>query len=69
MAASYKQDQKCVKRKTQGLSSLTFKMEDAVFTSNEDPALKKLKENQFVSFQIETVLSPEQSISSSKNTG
>ncbi|KAJ6656598.1 hypothetical protein lerEdw1_003485 [Lerista edwardsae] len=66
MAAAYKQERKSIKRKTQGLSSLTFKMEDGVFASNEDPALKKLKKNQFVSFQIETVLSPEQSISSSK---
>ncbi|CAI5797168.1 gypsy retrotransposon integrase 1 [Podarcis lilfordi] len=69
MAAAYKQEQKSMKRKTKGLSSLTYKMEDGVFDTHEDQALKKLKKNQFVSFQIETVLPPEQSIPSMKKTG
>lgn len=69
MAAAYKQEQKSMKRKTKGLSSLTYKMEDGVFETHEDQALKKLKKNQFVSFQIETVLPPEQSIPSMKKTG
>ncbi|KAH0625405.1 hypothetical protein JD844_014895 [Phrynosoma platyrhinos] len=69
MAAAYKQEQKSIKRKTRGLSSLPYKMEDGVFESNDDQAVKRLKKNQFVSFHIETVLPPEQSISSMKKTG
>uniref|UniRef100_A0A8D2LKE3 Gypsy retrotransposon integrase-like protein 1 n=1 Tax=Varanus komodoensis TaxID=61221 RepID=A0A8D2LKE3_VARKO len=64
MTAAYRQEQKSVKRKTKSL----LQMEDGAFGSSE-AQLRKLKKNQFVSFQIETVLPPEQSLSSTKKTG
>uniref|UniRef100_A0A674JRT2 Uncharacterized protein n=1 Tax=Terrapene triunguis TaxID=2587831 RepID=A0A674JRT2_9SAUR len=68
MAAAYKREQKSVKRKTRSLPSLAFKVEEGVFSSNANSSLKKLKKNQFMAFQIETVLTPEQSISGVKKT-
>lgn len=68
MAAAYKREQKSVKRKTRSLPSLAFKVEEGVFGSNANSSLKKLKKNQFMAFQIETVLTPEQSISGVKKT-
>ncbi|XP_068019607.1 gypsy retrotransposon integrase-like protein 1 [Melanerpes formicivorus] len=66
MTTAYKQERKSVKRKSRGLPSLAFKVEDNVFGSNAASSLKKLKKGQFVSFQIETVLPPEQSMSGVK---
>uniref|UniRef100_A0A8D0GYZ6 Uncharacterized protein n=1 Tax=Sphenodon punctatus TaxID=8508 RepID=A0A8D0GYZ6_SPHPU len=68
MAAAYKRERKSVKRKARSLPSLTFKVEENVFGSNAEASLKKLKKNPFVSFQIETVLPPEQSLSEVKKT-
>ncbi|KAK9391717.1 gypsy retrotransposon integrase-like 1-like [Crotalus adamanteus] len=64
MTATYKGEPKSLKRKGKPLSSLTYKMEGGLLGRNGEPPLKKLKRSQFVSFQIETVLSPEQSLSS-----
>ncbi|KAL7986677.1 hypothetical protein Chor_012960 [Crotalus horridus] len=69
MTATYKGEPKSLKRKGKPLSSLTYKMEGGLLGRNGEPPLKKLKRSQFVSFQIETVLSPEQSLSSVKKTG
>ncbi|XP_062814699.1 uncharacterized protein LOC134292907 [Anolis carolinensis] len=68
MAASYKQEQKGIRKKTRGLSSLTYKIEDGVFEDNDEQAMKRLKKNQFMSFHIEAVLPPEESVSSTKKT-
>lgn len=68
MTTAYKRERKSVKRKSRGLPSLAFKVEDNVFGSNAASSLKKLKKGQFVSFQIETVLPPEQSLSGVKKT-
>ncbi|CAM4662393.1 unnamed protein product [Caretta caretta] len=68
MAAAYKREQKSVKRKTRSLPSLAFKVEEGVFGGNTNASLKKLKKSQFMAFQIETVLTPEQSISGVKKT-
>uniref|UniRef100_A0A8D0E947 Gypsy retrotransposon integrase-like protein 1 n=1 Tax=Salvator merianae TaxID=96440 RepID=A0A8D0E947_SALMN len=66
MAAAYKQEQKSLKRKLKGLPPLSYKMEDGLLGSSDGQALKKLKRSPFVSFQIETVLPPEQN---SKKSG
>lgn len=66
MTTACKRERKGVKRKTRGLSSLAFKVEDNVFGGSTASSLKKLKKGQFVSFQIETVLPPEQSMSGGK---
>uniref|UniRef100_A0A8C8RFB1 Gypsy retrotransposon integrase-like protein 1 n=1 Tax=Pelusios castaneus TaxID=367368 RepID=A0A8C8RFB1_9SAUR len=55
MTAAYKREQKSDKRKMRSLPAL------AVFGSNANTPLKKLKKSPFVSFQIDAVLSPEQS--------
>lgn len=68
MTAAYKRARKSVKRKSQGLPSLAFKVEDNMFGDSAATSLKKLKTEQFVSFQIETVLPPEQSFSGLKKT-
>lgn len=68
MTTAYKQERKSVKRKSRGLPSLAFKVEDGMFGSGAGSSLKKLKKGQFVSFQIETVLPPEQSMSGMKKT-
>lgn len=68
MTAAYKRGRKSVKRKSRGLPSLAFKVEDNVFGDSGATSLKKLKKGQFVSFQIETVLPPEQSLSGLKKT-
>ncbi|KAG8146080.1 hypothetical protein E2320_012486 [Naja naja] len=69
MTATYKGEPKSVKRKGKPLSALAYKMEGGLLGRNEEPPLKKLKRSQFISFQIETVLTPEQSLSSVKKTG
>uniref|UniRef100_A0A7M4FGQ9 Gypsy retrotransposon integrase-like protein 1 n=1 Tax=Crocodylus porosus TaxID=8502 RepID=A0A7M4FGQ9_CROPO len=66
MAAAYKRERKSVKRKARGLSSLSFKVEDNLFGSSASTPLKKLKKDEFMSFKIETVLPPEQSMSGAK---
>lgn len=68
MTTAYKRERKSMKRKSRGLPSLAFKVEDNVFGSNGTSPLKKLKKGQFVSFQIETVLPPEQSMAGGKKT-
>ncbi|KAI1233142.1 hypothetical protein IHE44_0006338 [Lamprotornis superbus] len=68
MTTACKREQKGVKRKTRSLPSLAFKVEENVFGGSPTSSLKKLKKGQFVSFQIETVLPPEQSMSAGKKT-
>uniref|UniRef100_K7GAE2 Gypsy retrotransposon integrase-like protein 1 n=1 Tax=Pelodiscus sinensis TaxID=13735 RepID=K7GAE2_PELSI len=68
MAAAYKREQKSVKRKMRSLPSLAFKVEDGVFGNTTNSSLKKLKKSQFMAFQIETVMSPEQNTSGMKKT-
>lgn len=68
MAAAYKRERKSVKRKARALSSLSFKVEDNLFGSSASTPLKKLKKDEFMSFKIETVLPPEQSMSGAKKT-
>lgn len=68
MTTAYKRERKSVKRRSRGLPSLAFEVQDGVFGSSAAGSLKKLKKGQFVSFQIETVLPPEQSMSGVKKT-
>lgn len=66
MTTACKRERKGVKRKTRSLPSLAFKVEENVFGGSPASSLKKLKKGQIVSFQIETVLPPEQSMPAGK---
>lgn len=61
MNAAYKQEKKKNgKRKTRSVSSMTFKIEDPLFGSEDSPSDKKLKDSLYLSFPVETVLATEQ---------
>lgn len=62
MNAAYKREKKKnAKRRTQNMSSVTFKIADPLFAVRDSPSPKKLKESLYLSFPVETVLTTEQS--------
>lgn len=62
MNAAYKQEKKKnSKRKTHAITPLSFKITDPLFGADESPCPKKLKDNLFLPFPDETVLSSGQS--------
>ncbi|XP_064424235.1 gypsy retrotransposon integrase-like protein 1 isoform X2 [Latimeria chalumnae] len=66
MAAAYKREKKNAKRRARSLPSLTFKVGEEVFDGGTNTPLKKQKKSHFMSFQIETVLPPGESVSGVK---
>ena len=62
MNAAYKQEKKKnVKRRTQNVPPVTFKIADPLFSAGDSPSPKKSKETLYLSFPVETVLATEQS--------
>lgn len=69
MNAAYKQEKKKnSKRKTHDITPLSFKITDPLFFAEDSPCPKKLKDNLFLSFPDETVLSTAQSDASEIKT-
>lgn len=69
MNAAYKQEKKKnSKRKTHNITPLSFKITDPLFYAEDSPCPKKLKDNLFLSFPDETVLSTAQSDASEIKT-
>lgn len=55
MNVAYRQEKKNSKRKARNMPSITLTVTDPLFSTEETPSAKKLKESLYLSFPVETV--------------
>ncbi|XP_072520923.1 gypsy retrotransposon integrase-like protein 1 [Salminus brasiliensis] len=69
MNAAYKEEKKNAKRRSRSASSVTLAVTEPLCTSDEPPSPKKLKEELFLTFPVETVLSTVQTVPDDRKNG
>lgn len=67
MNVAYRQEKKNAKRKTRNMPSITLTVTNPLFSAEESPSAKKLKESLYLSFPVETVLTTIQNAPEAKN--
>ncbi|XP_077096991.1 gypsy retrotransposon integrase-like protein 1 isoform X2 [Siphateles boraxobius] len=67
MNVAYRQEKKNAKRKARNMPSITLTVTNPLFSAEESPSAKKLKESLYLSFPVETVLTTIQNVSEAKN--
>uniref|UniRef100_A0A9J8D576 Zgc:113436 n=1 Tax=Cyprinus carpio carpio TaxID=630221 RepID=A0A9J8D576_CYPCA len=69
MNVAYRQEKKNAKRKARNMPSITLAVTDPLFSTEETPSAKKLKESLYLSFPVETVLTTVQNVPEAKKNG
>lgn len=69
MNVAYRQEKKNAKRKARNMPSITLSVTDPLFSTEEMPSAKKLKESLYLSFPVETVLTTVQNVPEAKKNG
>ncbi|NP_001314823.1 uncharacterized protein LOC503528 isoform 1 [Danio rerio] len=69
MNVAYRQEKKNAKRKSRNMPSITLTVAEPLFSSEESPSAKKLKESLYLSFPVETVLTTVQNVPDAKKNG
>ncbi|XP_058630916.1 gypsy retrotransposon integrase-like protein 1 isoform X2 [Onychostoma macrolepis] len=69
MNVAYRQEKKNAKRKARNMPSITLTVTDPLFSTEETPSAKKLKESLYLSFPVETVLTTVQNVPEAKKNG
>lgn len=67
MNVAYRQEKKNAKRKARNIPSITLTVTNPLFSAEESPSTKKLKESLYLSFPVETVLTTIQNVPEAKN--
>lgn len=69
MNIAYRQEKKNAKRKARNMPSITLTVTDPLFSTEDSPSAKKLKENLYLSFPVETVLPTVQDVAEDQKNG
>lgn len=69
MNVAYRQEKKNAKRKARNMPSITLTVSNPLFSTEETPSAKKLKESLYLSFPVETVLTTVQNVPEAKKNG
>lgn len=69
MNVAYRQEKKNSKRKARTMPFISLTVTDPLFSTEETPSAKKLKESLYMSFPVETVLTTVQNVPESKKNG
>ncbi|XP_056602084.1 gypsy retrotransposon integrase-like protein 1 [Triplophysa dalaica] len=69
MNVAYRQEKKNAKRKAKNMPSMTLNVTDPLFSTEDLPSAKKLKESLYLSFPVETVLTTVQNVAEDKKIG
>ncbi|XP_057212596.1 gypsy retrotransposon integrase-like protein 1 isoform X2 [Triplophysa rosa] len=69
MNVAYRQEKKNAKRKARNMPSITLTVTDPLYSTEDSPSAKKLKESLYLSFPVETVLTTVQNVAEDKKNG
>ncbi len=69
MNVAYRQEKKNSKRKARTMPFISLTVTDPLFSTEETPSAKKLKESFYMSFPVETVLTTVQNVPEAKKNG